>query len=473
MSESSAPSANIFGTDGIRDVAGRGWLAADSIARIGAALGRLAHSTSDAATPRILLGRDTRTSGLEIETALATALAAGDCSAHSCGVLPTPAVSLLVGDRDYDLGVVVSASHNPPEFNGIKVFDRRGAKLGVATELELSRLYRLATVTPRTPRPAVAHPELRDGYLAAVLASVGRTRARVGFDLLAGMRVVLDCARGATVPVAAAAFRGAGAIVTTINEELDGERINVDCGSLNPAELARRVVADGAALGIAFDGDGDRAIIVDERGAIVDGDEVMALWALELKRARRLDGDVLVATVMSNAGMEAHLAEQGVRLVRAQVGDREVYADMVAHGAVLGGEQSGHIIYRPEALTGDGIRTGLHVAALVRAAGGPLSALRAAIPRYPQTLIGVKVSRKIPLAELSEVTAEISAATAALAGHGRVLVRYSGTEPLLRILIEGRDPVENVAWAERLATRVRASSVFERGARLDGAAGAS
>lgn len=447
-----AERGNIFGTDGIRDRAGSGYLTDESVDRLARALAAFA-GRSRARSPRILIGRDSRDSGPEIEARLRVGLTAGGCEVDCGGVLPTPAVSLLVAEDGYDLGIVVSASHNPPDFNGIKVFDRWGRKLDPSDEELISNDYRRALVSDAASVPAPRDEgtsTFHERYLAVLLASFGEDAP------LGGMRMVLDCCFGATVPVAAEAFRRAGADVHVLHDEIDGKRINQDCGSLHTGPLADAVRDQGAALGVAFDGDGDRAILIDDAGEEVDGDDMLVLWGLSLKDAGELRGDRVVATVMSNAGMERHLAENDVSLVRTPVGDREVFAALGREGAVLGGEQSGHIIYSPESATGDGIRTGLHMARLVHRSGRRLSELRSVIPRYPQVLLAVDVAEKIPFDELDDVAAARDRAVEALSGHGRVLLRYSGTEPVARVLIEGRDPEENEHWANEIAAAIRA-----------------
>ncbi|MGE3163455.1 MAG: phosphoglucosamine mutase [Planctomycetota bacterium] len=433
---------NLFGTDGVRDVAGTGWLAADGLAKLGAAIsGHLrAHGVS---RPRVLFGRDTRVSGADLESQLAGALHASGCEVASAGVVPTPAVSALVAAAGFDLGVVISASHNPPEFNGVKLFDDRGRKLPVADELAVSERAR-AAVSPPVRLRIEEDPTWRERYLDLLAEQVGAS-------FLGGMRVVLDCACGATATVARRAFENAGAVVTVLNEELDGRRINAGSGSTHPSGIGAATVQQGAALGVAFDGDGDRAILVDESGGVVDGDEMLCLWGMDLNRDGRLAPAVIVATVMSNAGMERFLREGGIELVRTGVGDREVFQEMERRAAVLGGEQSGHIIYRPEANTGDGLRTGLHLARVLRRSGQSLSRLRAQIPRYPQVLLNREVAEKRPFAELPSVCSALDSAVAQLQGRGRVLLRYSGTEPLVRILVEGPDDLENRSLADAIA----------------------
>lgn len=437
---------NIFGTDGVRDVEGRGALAPESVRAIGVALAR---HLGDRSSPRVFVGRDTRRSGPEIERALTAELEARGVEVHPAGVIPTPAVANLVTSEGFDLGLVISASHNPPEFNGIKVFDERGWKLDVEVEEAITRHYYEALREGRPPSPPVS------GRAEEVEQWRSRYLAQLPTPDLAGLRIVLDCARGATSTVAESAFRRTGATVTLLNDELDGDRINVGCGSLAPEQAGARVVELGADLGIAFDGDGDRALLLDDTGALVDGDDLMALWATALAEAGTLNGNLLIATVMSNAGFESYLRDRGIELVRTPVGDREVFRAIEGRRAVLGGEQSGHIIFRPEGTTGDGIRTGLHIAALVRASGRRLSELRAEIPRFPQTLIGVSVARKQPFDELPGVNDAIRSAETQLADRGRVLVRYSGTEPLARILIEGPDAATNAQLAESIARPIR------------------
>lgn len=442
---------NIFGTDGVRDREGQGALASESLRAIGVALARHLATHS---SPRVLVGRDTRRSGPEIESRLRAELTARGVEFCSAGIIPTPAIAGLVTDHGFDLGLVISASHNPPEFNGIKIFDSRGWKLDPSVEESLTREYFNALVEKADPSPLadppadqrVAEEKWRQLYLD-----------RLPVPDLSGMKIVLDCARGATSTTASEAFSRCGATVFTMNDDLDGDRINVGCGSLVPDLAGERVLAEAAAVGIAFDGDGDRALLLDDRGALVDGDDLMALWATALKTDGRLPGNTLVATVMSNAGFETYLREQGITLIRTPVGDREVFQELERTGAVLGGEQSGHLIYRPEGTTGDGIRTGLHLALLVRTSGLGLADLRAAIPRFPQTLIGVSVTQKPPFAELPGVDEAIAAAELALADSGRVLVRYSGTEPLARILIEGPEATANEALAESIAVPIRSA----------------
>ncbi len=450
MSAGGAGGQNLFGTDGIRDRAGEGVLAAPSLRRLGAALAEFARDRAAKRQPGILVGRDTRLSGAAIEATLAGALAAAGCRPESGGVLPTPAVSLLLPECGFDLGVVVSASHTPAHFNGIKVLDALGRKLGVEDELEISERFGRTSGGGGSDLALAVRSDLLDRYVALLLDAFG------GGGFLSGSKVVLDCAEGATSAAAPAAFRRAGAEVASLFDSADGARINDGCGSLHTDALQAEVRRRGADLGVAFDGDGDRAILVDERGEVVDGDEMLALLALPLYERGALPSGEIVATVMSNAGMETYLRDRGIGIRRVPVGDREVWAEMERRGLALGGEQSGHIIFAAEARTGDGIRTGLHMARRVAEARAPLSELRRAVPRYPQTLLAVEVERKPPIEQLGEVTALRDAAVRALDGRGRVLLRYSGTEPLLRVLVEGPERAETDRWAGRIAAAVRA-----------------
>lgn len=442
---------NLFGTDGIRDLAGKGQLAKEPLARLGAAIAtwlRKSGRERGSEGPRVLFGRDTRESGPEIEGILGGALSGAGCQVVSAGVVPTPVVSMLAADAEYDLGVVVSASHNPPEHNGVKLFDHQGRKLTVDTERRISAAFHEATVPVPGALPTY-DSSLRTTYL-------NRLHEQFGSEaFLDGWKLVLDCARGATVTTAREAFERVGAELIILNGDEDGSRINENCGSLHPETIASVVREHGAHMGIAFDGDGDRAILIDEQGGVVDGDEMLCLWGLDLKSRGALAQDCLVATVMSNAGMERHLREQGVELVRTGVGDREVFAELVERQCVLGGEQSGHVIFLPEANTGDGVRTGLHMARLVKRSGRTLSSLRSEIPRYPQVLLNVEVTSKPPIEELPEVCAVRDSVSGELEGRGRVLLRYSGTEPLVRVLVEGPNPEENQTLAERIAASFR------------------
>lgn len=438
----------LFGTDGIRGEAGRPPLDDTTVTRVGAALARGATHA-----PRVVIGRDTRESGDAIEMALARGIVAGGGSVTSLGVVPTPAVAYLARTDGFDLGVVISASHNPYRDNGIKVFSGAGEKFTPAQEREIERLvadpsFVVATggeVPIASGAPLVAHYV---EHLRQILDHAGP---------LAGARLVIDCANGATTPVAPALFRDLGFDVETIGVTPDGRNINAGCGSTAMDGLQQAVVARGARLGVAFDGDGDRALFVDHLGRRVDGDAVMLVCTDLLRREGALDGDAIVATVMSNIGLELALKERGIGLVRCAVGDKYVMEEMLKRGIALGGEQSGHVIFARHLFTGDGIATALQVLRALIASGQELATLASALTSYPQVLVNVRVKARTDVATVPEVASVMQAVEARLAGQGRLLVRYSGTEPLLRIMLEGKDQGDITAWANEIADAVRAT----------------
>ena len=437
----------LFGTDGVRGVAGEWPLDAPTITRLGAALVRASHRSRPL---EIVVGRDTRESGVWIEQALAAGAGGEGAKVTSIGVVPTPAVAYLARVRDFDLGVVLSASHNPYADNGIKVFSGKGEKFGEAREREVETIVADLSWQPRTA------DSTRDGsaeLLAAYLDHTAELLPSTG--ALAGAKVALDLANGATVSTAAQLFRRLGFELVTIGDEPDGRNINLGCGSTHPARLAAAVTGERCRLGVAFDGDGDRAIFVDHRGRVVDGDAVLLMLGLHRHRQGRLTGDTVVATVMSNIGLEIALGRHSIRLVRTPVGDKYVMEEMHRGGFVLGGEQSGHVILSEHLPTGDGVATALAVLRVMAETGRELADLASELVTFPQTLVNVRVKDKTPVAEVPDIQAAIDRVEAALGNRGRVLVRYSGTEPLLRIMIEGEDQASVQAWAEEIADAVR------------------
>jgi phosphoglucosamine mutase len=437
----------LFGTDGIRGVAGAWPLDPPTVARLGAALVR---ARSAPGRPRFIAGRDTRESGAWIELELARGVSAAGGTLISAGVVPTPAVAYLARTLDVDLGVVLSASHNPYTDNGIKVFSGRGEKFGEAEERAVEAI--MADAGWRVPEGLDAPVEAGD-FVETYLAHVQRMLTDPA--PLAGSRIALDFANGATAATAPQLFERLGFAVTALGDRPDGRNINLGCGSTHPARIAAAVVSDGCRLGVAFDGDGDRAIFVDDRGRIVDGDAVLLILALHEQRRGRLEHATVVATVMSNIGLELALGRHGIRLLRTPVGDKYVMDEMLRGGFVLGGEQSGHVIMTEHLPTGDGMATALAVMRVMAETGRELADLASELVTYPQTLVNVRVRDKKPVAGVPEVQAAIDRVEAALAGRGRVLVRYSGTEPLLRIMIEGPDQASVQAWAEDIAEAVR------------------
>ena len=436
----------LFGTDGIRGAAGIAPLDHETIARVGAALVRV----HGGAGVRVLIGRDTRESGAWIERALTRGLSSAGADVGSIGVVPTPAVAYLTKTDGFDLGVVISASHNPYRDNGIKVFSGAGEKFTEAEERAVEamvddRSWTVAEADAEArPRPDLV-PHYLD-HLRRVLATAGP---------LSGARVVVDCANGATSAIAPALLRGLGFEVEAIGVAPDGTNINLGCGSTAMEALQARVPASGARLGVAFDGDGDRALFVDHHGRRVDGDAVMFICAAQLQREGRLAGNALVATVMSNIGLELALKDRGVALVRCPVGDKFVMEEMLKRGLSLGGEQSGHVIFAEHLFTGDGLATALHVLRTMAVTGRELADLAAALTTYPQVLVNVRVRERVSIETVPAIASAMREIESRLDGHGRLLVRYSGTEPLLRIMLEGRDQAEIQAWADEIAAAVR------------------
>jgi phosphoglucosamine mutase len=441
----------LFGTDGIRGTAGEPPLDAATTARIGAALAATI-STAAGGPVRVLVGRDTRESGPAIEAALARGIRAAGGEVASAGVLPTPAIAYLTAHLGFTAGVVISASHNPYQDNGIKVFSAAGRKLEDDDEAAIERAVTAGGAVPAAAGAgAVPAVDGRDAYIAHLTAILD------GAPPPGPLRVALDCANGATAAVAPRLFEALGLEHRVLAGAPDGRNINRECGSTAPAGLAAAVVEGGYDLGVAFDGDGDRAIFVDARGRVVDGDAVIYLCAKHLRAESALAGDGVVATVMSNIGLELALADLGLTLVRCPVGDRHVVQEMRRRGLVIGGEQSGHIVFAGDLWTGDGLGTALHVLRTMAATGRSLDALAGELVTYPQVLLNLRVAEKVDLATVPAVAAVIARVEETLAGHGRLLVRYSGTEPLLRVMLEGRDRGEIDRLGAEIIDAVRAN----------------
>ena len=434
----------LFGTDGIRGEAGSPPLDDATVSRVGAAL-VAALVDADLGPPiSVVVGCDTRASSPGIVRALAGGIAASGGRTRFAGVVPTPAVAWLVSLTDADAGVVVSASHNPWRDNGIKIFSGEGRKLPDAVELDIERRIATSAASP----PAEVHRDLLLGadYVRHLVKSLPHR--------LDGLKIVIDAANGAAYEAAPAAFAAAGATVVARCVAPDGRNINEGCGALHPEAMRAAVLAEGADLGIALDGDADRIIVADDSGALLDGDDVLFLWTLEMEREGKRP-ETVVGTVMSNWGLENALRERGVTLVRAAVGDRYVVEEMERSGALLGGEQSGHLIRADLTTTGDGTLTGLHLAALVAASGKKLSAQ----PRFvhtPQVLKNVRVRVRVPFDEIPGFAPVWRAAEAKMSGIGRILLRYSGTEALARVMVEGADPAVVDAVAADLASHIGA-----------------
>lgn len=438
----------LFGTDGVRGKAGVAPLDVATVRRLGGALAR-ALKTGDAPV-RVLAGRDTRESGSWIERELAHGLRSQGASLTSAGVIPTPAIAFLTPQLGYTAGVVISASHNPFEDNGIKVFSGAGEKF---TETHEQHVESVMDDGSWSVSGGDAEPVEQVDYRTQYLEHLRRILP--SSDALRGMRVAIDCANGATTTIAPKLFKDLGFDAHCIGCEPDGRNINLRCGSTAPGALATVVVDGGYQMGIAYDGDGDRAIFVDAAGKVVDGDAVMLMCAKQLQAEGRLKGNAIVATVMSNIGLEIALRDAGIGLARCAVGDKYVMEEMMRRDLALGGEQSGHVIFSEYLFTGDGAATSLNVLRTMLSTGRELADLAAELTAYPQVLVNVRVPRRVDLATVPAVASIMASVESRLAGQGRLLVRYSGTEPLLRVMLEGRDQAEITRWANEIVDAVK------------------
>jgi phosphoglucosamine mutase len=435
----------LFGTDGIRGTAGSFPLDVQTVRRVGAALVKaLPHANA-----KLLIGRDTRESGEWIERELAYGARIAGASVQSVGVGPTPAIAYLTGSLDFDAGVVISASHNPYQDNGIKVFSGAGVKYGGDFEKQIEAIVADRGWTlPAGDAGDVPHADHLRKYLdhARTVLPHPETLGRV--------RLAVDCANGAMTTVAPQLFRELGFDLTVIGSEPDGRNINRGVGSTHPDKLAAVVREGGHRLGVAFDGDGDRAILVDGTGRVIDGDHVMLMCAKQMQAEGRLRGNAVVATVMSNIGLEIALRRLGIDLIRTKVGDKYVMEEMQKQGLSLGGEQSGHLIFSEHLFTGDGLITVLNVLRTIAASGRELADLAGDLTTYPQVLLNVRVREKQSLDAIPEVAAVMKSVEGRLGGNGRLLVRYSGTEPLLRVMLEGQDLQQIESWARQIVDAV-------------------
>ncbi|HET6382004.1 MAG TPA: phosphoglucosamine mutase [Armatimonadota bacterium] len=422
----------VFGTDGVRGIANIE-LTAELVLSLGRAAGSVIGEGS--APPRVVVGTDTRISSDMLEAALCAGLQSAGANVLRCGVMPTPAVAALVLLLKADAGAVVSASHNPAEYNGIKFFSREGYKLPDEVEERIEHCVDGRGITMKLTGPITGRSE-------TVLDSADRyldhTIRTAPVDL-AGVKLVVDCANGAAVRVAPDLFRRLNAEVIVINAQPDGLNINRGCGALHPEMMQHAVLEHGAFAGMSFDGDADRVLMADEKGKLLDGDRMMLLAARQLKAEDRLDNNLVVGTVMSNMGFEIALRGVGITLARAPVGDRYVLEEMKKRGAVLGGEQSGHVIFLNHTTTGDGLVTALQTLAIASSQGSPLSSLTSDMVEFPQLLENVRVSGRDRWRASAPFTEAVERSEARLGAEGRVLIRPSGTEPLLRVMVEGPD----------------------------------
>jgi len=446
----------LFGTDGIRGVAGAFPLDPETTFAIGRALAR--HLARNGGNPRVVIGQDTRESSLSIADSLSAGLAAECVNVESAGVITTPGIAHLALCRSFDAGVVISASHNPWTDNGIKVFGPDGYKLPDEIEIDIEREIFAGIeqssngAAPPAQPPASTLPgsrELLSDYVEHLIAGVAPVRR--------GLKLVVDCAHGAASTVAPEVFTrwDKKLKVEFIYHGPNGQNINDHCGALYPETVARAVVERKADLGITFDGDADRALFAGADGKVVNGDAVLLLAARDMKAAGRLRNDLVVATTMSNMGLEAALKRSGIRMLRAPVGDKYVLEEMRKNGATLGGEQSGHIIFLDDATTGDGLLTALRVLHMVGRSGKSLAEMVADLRVFPQVIKNVRVREKLPLLEIPEVAQAICDAEHALDGRGRVVVRYSGTEALARVMVEAESERQMHRYADSIVAAIQ------------------
>ncbi|MCX6354952.1 MAG: phosphoglucosamine mutase [Candidatus Aureabacteria bacterium] len=445
----------LFGTDGVRGVANTEPMTVETALKLGRAAAYVFRNSDR--RHRIVIGKDTRLSGYMLENALVAGICSMGVDVLLIGPLPTPGTAFITRSLRADAGIMISASHNPYEDNGIKFFSRNGCKLPDRTEERMEKLIasgELDSIRPTALDVGKAYrvDDAQGRYVEFVKNSFPKGM------VLDGLKIVLDCANGAGYRAAPRILMELGAQVIVLNTEPDGTNINRNCGSLHPEIIAEAVPRHNAHVGISLDGDADRVIMVDEEGQVVDGDHMMGVCALDLKESGALRGNCLVATVMSNYGLEKAMKKAGITMLRVKVGDRYVTEEMLKRDAALGGEQSGHIIFGDYTTTGDGMITTLQMLRILRSKETKLSLLRKRIPKYPQVLVNIVVQHKKRLEDLSAVTKLIRRAEKELGSEGRVLVRYSGTENIARVMIEGRDASAIQAMADKIGEAIRKES---------------
>lgn len=442
----------LFGTDGIRGIAGEFPLDRKTIYSIGLAL---AHSLRQrAASPHVLLGMDTRQSGPWIAAALTHGLREGGVQVTSAGVIPTPGIAHLTHTRGFDAGIVISASHNPWEDNGIKIFGKDGYKL--ADEVELGIEHEIFERLSQVQEQSFSEADLPPTDASLRMAYIDFQRGQTPGLHLDGKTIVVDCANGAASAIAPELLSALGGNFIFTHTAPNGRNINEQCGALHPEVVAAEVLAHRADLGMTFDGDADRALFADENGKVVNGDAMLLIAARDMHANNRLTKELVVATTMSNMGLEAALRRDAIQMLRAPVGDKYVLEKMQSHGAVLGGEQSGHILFLDRCTTGDGLLTALVLLDVLHRSGKTLASLTSDLKVFPQVIVNVRVREKKPLETLPDVQAAIRDAETALHGNGRVVIRYSGTEALARVMIEAESEQAMRHHADRIAEAIRA-----------------
>lgn len=438
----------LFGTDGVRGCAGVAPMDPLTVMQVGRAFGAWLSDQKTSDAPFVLIGKDTRESGDMIASAVTTGLLEAGIDVMLLGVVPTPAVAYLARITNASGGIVISASHNPYADNGVKLFKGDGFKLSDAEEAKVESLVTETGSSTKFGR-ILAAPDGISAYCDFVVSAGGEKKD------LGGIKLVLDCSNGAMHQAAPDVFRRLGAEIVVIGDRPDGRNINAGCGSQHTEMLEKAVVEENAAMGLAFDGDGDRLIAVDETGRRISGDQLLAIFAIHAKQQRTLDPAILVSTVMSNMGLVKALSASGIRHIAANVGDRYVLNAMQENGAFLGGEDSGHLIFLDGHTTGDGLFAATRLTGIVKETGKPLSALSTVMQTYPQKLVNVAVSRKPAIETLPEISHVISEVEAELNGEGRVLVRYSGTENLCRVMVEAPTQSQTDLCAEKIAASIR------------------
>ena len=445
----------LFGTDGIRGVANEYPLTTEAVFGIGRAVASIFGDTADPA--RIIIGKDTRQSGDMIEDALVSGIVSMGADAWLAGILPTPAVAYLTASTDAAAGIVISASHNPFYDNGIKIFDTAGYKLPDPKEDEIEQLVltnkidHLDGKSNQRMGKIETFKDAPERYLTFLQKPLSKARP------FSGLKIILDCSNGATYAVAPRLFQDLGAQVEAIHIEPDGKNINANCGSEHPERLIDKVLAQKAHIGLAFDGDGDRLVAVDEKGQVISGDRTLVICARSLKRKGLLKNNLVVSTVMSNLGLRLALKDLGINHMMAQVGDRYVLQQMIANGAVIGGEDSGHMIFLDQHTTGDGMLTAIRLIQTMCEENEPLSQLSRVMTVFPQVLLNIEVQQKPLIEDVPQIMAAIRSVEERLGEKGRVLVRYSGTQPLCRVMVEGPERDKTQRYCQQIADVVKAT----------------
>ena len=442
----------LFETDGVRGIANEYPMTPEMAMQIGQAVSYILKKKGH--RPRIVIGKDTRLSGYMLESALVAGITSMGADAINIGPLPTPGIAFITTNLDADAGIVISASHNPFEDNGIKIFSKTGFKLADEQEIDIEELIFSEKISQKLSPSTEVGKAYRETdapgrYIVFLKQTFPKSLS------LEGMKIVIDCANGATYKVAPLLFKEMRADLTALNTDPDGMNINLNCGALHPEGLAKKVLQSSADIGLAFDGDGDRLIVVDEKGSIVSGDQIMAICTVDLKEEGILRNNTLVTTVMSNMGLSIALEKMGVKQVKSKVGDRYVLEEMLKKDAVIGGEDSGHLLFLDHHTTGDGILSALQLLSVMKKKNKPLSELANIMKVFPQVTVNVDVKSKPPIEEQREIMDAIKEVEKALGNEGRVLVRYSGTQTMCRVMVEGPTQKETEEFAGSIAEVIK------------------